>query len=244
MAHETGGAGTIHEDLVEMLEATRVAERAIFATLDPVGRDKPATIGEWSAKDLLAHLAAWREVEAERLRTGRRDPSENGADEAGGETEDVANARIHAERAAWTWQRVADAADASLDELADAIVGTPAEALEGSETLVAGIGANGANHALAHLADVARLGGPTAEQPFRAFEARLEAILGRGRISDRDVGVMLYNIGCNAALAGRLDDARRLVGDGLRRRPDLLGWALEDPDLASIRGELPTLAGG
>lgn len=244
MADEATPAGTIHDDLFEMLEATRVAERAIYEALDPPVREAPGTIGDWSAKDVLAHLAAWREVEAERLRTGWHDRTHDGADEPAGETEDDASARIQAERAAWTWQHVADAANTSLDELQSAIAATPAEILERSEHMTAGIGAHGADHALAHLADVANLAGPAAEPPFSAFERRIEAILRRGRIPERDVGVLLYNLGCNAALAGRLDDARRLVGDGLRRRPDLLDWALEDPDLASIRGELRGLAGG
>ncbi len=248
MADETVGGGSLHGDLVEMLEATRDAERAIYGLLDPDVRDAPRTIGDWSAKDVLAHLASWREVETERLRTGWRDrqaagtPGSSSENEAG-ETEDDVNARVQAERSSWSWERVAQNAEASIDALEEAIGATSPENLERSENAVAGIGANGANHALGHLPEVADLAGPGAQPHLDAFEARIEAILGRGRIADRDAGVMLYNLACTASLTGRLDDARRLIGAALRRRPDLQDWALEDPDLVAIRHEIPGLAG-
>ena len=251
MGHDSALGTPLHGDLVEMLEATRAAERAIFGLMDPVTRDAPRTIGEWSAKDLLAHLAAWREVEAGRLRTGWRDrqPAGSGTaagdgDDDGGEPDDVANARIQAERETWSWDRVAADAEASIDALQAAIAATTAERLERSENLVAGIGANGANHALAHLSDAAGVAGPAAATAFQVFESTIEAIIVRGRIPDRDVGVMLYNLACNAALTGRPDAARRLVRDAFRRRPDLLEWALRDDDLQAIRAELPALAAG
>jgi hypothetical protein len=248
MAGETAEGGTLHADLVEMLEATRDAERAIYGLLDPDVRDAPRTIGDWSAKDVLAHLASWREVETERLRTGWRDRQAAGTpgsspENQAGETEDDVNARVQAERASWSWERVAENAEASIDALEAAIAATSAETLQRSDNAVAGIGANGANHALGHLPEVADLAGADAAPRLHAFERRIEAILGRGRIADRDVGVMIYNLACMASLAGRLDDARRLITDALRRRPDLRGWALEDPDLKAIRDEIPGLAG-
>ncbi len=248
MDDERAGSGTLHGDLVEMLEATREAEHAVYGLLDPATRDAPRTIGAWSAKDVLAHLASWREVETNRLRTGWRerqgaDGGDASIENEAGETEDAVNARVQAERAAWSWEQVAAAADASIDALEQAIAGTPAETLERSQNTIAGIGANGANHALGHLPEVAALAGPDARPHEAAFEARIEAILGRGRIADRDAGVMIYNLACTASLNGRLDDARRLIADALRRRPDLRDWALEDPDLTAIRGDISALLG-
>ncbi len=236
MTNDAALSDTLYADLVEMLEATREAEWTIFGSMEPAVRDAPRRIGEWSVKDLLAHLAAWREIEAERLRTGWRDRQPAAADgEADGapdrETEDEANARIHAERAGWSWERVATAAESSIDALEAAIAATPVGTLERSEHLVAGIGSNGANHAIAHLADAAGVAGAAADEAFRAFEGRIEAIVTRDRIPDRDVGGMVCNLACNAA-------------DALRRRPDLLEWATQDDDLAAIRSELPSLTRG
>jgi len=248
MVDERAGSATLQGDLIEMLEATRDAERSIYGLLDPAVRDAPRMVGEWSAKDVLAHLASWREVEAERLRTGWRDRHADDAAGASvendaGDTEDEVNARVQAERVGWAWDRVAAAAEASIDALEEAIAAAPAESLERSESAVAGIGANGANHALGHLPEIADLAGPDARPHVDALEAQVEAILGRGRIADRDAGVMIYNLACTASLAGRLDDARRMIADALRRRPDLRDWALEDPDLIAIRGEIPGLVG-
>ena len=223
----------LHDDLVEMLAATRAAEHDLFASLDPVDRERPRTIGAWSAKDVLSHLGAWRSVEVHRL---RGEPDGTGPDES----EDDANARIQAERAGWAWERVAAEADESIEALTAAIRATPAERLEESDRLVAGIGANGANHALAHLADVAALAG--ARSRYAAFTGQVEAIVLRGRLPERDAAVMLYNIACNHALAGELEDARRLLCDAFGRRPDLIDFARTDGDLASVRDELDALA--
>ncbi len=197
MTNDATGGSPLHDDLIEMLEVTRAGEREIFALLEPSVRDAPARIGEWSAKDLLAHLAAWRGVEAERLRTGVRDLQPDTAEgDARAATDDEANARIQARRSGWSWEQVAADAEASLDDLEALIRTTSAEALTRSDELVAGIGANGANHAIAHLGDVAALAGEEAQARFRTFGDRIEAILLRGRIPDRDVGVMLYNVAC------------------------------------------------
>lgn len=232
----------LHDDLVVMLDVTGAAERDLFAMLPPEPREAPRTIGEWSAKDVLAHLAAWREVEVGRLLTGERDRP--ASDTGAAETDDEANARIQAERVDWPWERVAADAVASIEALTAAIRGTSADALRESERLVAGIGANGANHAISHLSDVARLVGPDGIARFRAFADEVEAILVRGRLPERDAAVMLYNVACHHALEGELDAARRLLTDAFRMRPDLIEYAPNDSDLAALHGELQQLASG
>ncbi len=231
----TTGATPLHDDLVSMLTATRTAEHDLFAMLEPTLRSEPRRIGEWSAQDVLAHLAAWRSVEARRL---AGEPDGTGAEES----DDDANARIQAERAAWSWEKVAGEADASIDALIGGIAATSEEELSRSERLVAGIGSNGANHAIAHLADVAALAG--GGDRFAAFARAVETILLRGRIPPRDAAVMLYNIACHHALSDELDDARRLLRYAFAYRPDLLEWAATDPDVEALRGELSSLAGG
>jgi hypothetical protein len=234
MVNEGASDTPLHDDLVAMLTATRAAEHDLFGMLDPTLRDQPRRIGEWSARDVLAHLAAWRSVEARRL---AGEPDGTGEDES----EDDANARIQAERAAWSWERVANEADTSIDALVAGIADTSEDELSRSDRLVAGIGSNGANHAIAHLADVAALGG--GGERFAAFAQDVEAILLRGRIPPRDAAVMLYNLACHHALSGELDAARRLLRDAFAYRPELLEWATTDPDVEALRDELPSLSG-
>jgi hypothetical protein len=228
------GSTPVQDDLVEMLLATRDVEHDLYGSMDTALRDEPRRIGEWSARDVLAHLAAWRSVEARRL-AGEPDGTR------GDESEDDANARIQADRAAWSWETVVSEADGSVDALIAGIRATTVADLAESDRLVAGIGANGANHAIAHLADVAALAGK--RERFAAYARAVETILLRGRIPQHDAAVMLYNIACHHALDGELDDARRLLRDAFAYRPDLLEWSLTDPDVAALRGELPSLAG-
>jgi hypothetical protein len=252
VSHEDQDQTPLHDDLVAMLTATQGAEHDLFAMLQPDMRDLPGQIGEWSAKDVLGHLAAWRSIEARRLASRERaesgtnavsipgdgDPSDN--DPSDDEPIDDTNARLHAERDEWSWEEVAAAADDSIQALADAIRATPVQALRSSSRLVAGIGANGANHALGHLADVASMAG--GDKRFRALGGEIEAILMRGELPDDGAGTLLYNIACHDAMTGRLDDARRRLRDAFRLRPDLAAWAEQDSDVDALRGELHDLA--
>jgi hypothetical protein len=128
----------------------------------------------------------------------------------------------------------------STTALITAIRGTPTDELEREGGPIASIGGNGANHAIAHLADVARLAGRA--DRYEAYIDEVRAILGRGRVPSRDAAVMVYNIACHHALSGELPRARELLRDAFSSRPDLLEWSLQDPDLATLRDELPSLA--
>lgn len=241
MVNDAGtGSTPLHDDLAAMLTATRAAERDLFGALPPELRTAPGADGGWSPKDVLGHLAAWREIEAKRLQAAAAGTEATGVPDPD-EPEDEANARLQALRAGWSWDDVVADADASTDALIRAIRATPAPALAASEGLVAGIGANGANHAIAHLADIAQLAGGV--ERFNAFAAEIEAILLENRVADRDSGAMLYNIACHRALTGELGEARRLLRDAFRRRPDLVEWAEQDPDVAALHSELGALAG-
>jgi len=228
-------------DLVEMLHATREAERDLYATLDADARDEPATIGEWSAKDVRGHLSAWRAIEARRLlvAAGVEDVDTTG-DPDSADPEEDANARLQAERADWSWDAVTAEADASVAALVDAVQQSSDEALCECNDAIAGVGANGVNHALAHLSDIANLAGDT--ERFDAFAAEMERFVSRSHLPPRDSGVLLYNLACHRALAGQLDDARRLLRNAFVRRGDLVDFAAGDPDLKALNGELDQLA--
>jgi hypothetical protein len=239
----TSAPGRLHTDLVELLEATRATERDLYAILPAETRDATGTIGEWSAKDVLAHLGAWRAIEARRLEaTARNEPFSPG-DPDTHERIDDSNARLYAERAGWSWDRVDAQADASVEALIEAINLSNHDVLCECDGTVAGIGANGANHAMAHLSDVVRLAATeAAAERYHAFAHELEAILARRHLRPRDSGVMLYNIACHHAVTGDLDEARRLLRVAFSLHPVLKDAAPNDPDLTALRPELPSLA--
>jgi len=55
-------------DLIALLQSMRDAEQDLFARVPAETREVAGTIGEWSPKDLLAHLGAWRAIEARVIR--------------------------------------------------------------------------------------------------------------------------------------------------------------------------------
>ncbi len=225
-----------------MLTATRAAERDLFGMLDADARTAPASIGEWSAKDVQGHLAAWRAIEARRLQAAAADDASlTAGDPAPTDPDDPANARLHAERVDWTWDEVAAEADASVAALVAAIGESTSDALCDCSNEIAGTGASGVNHAMAHLSDIARLGG--GEARYDAYAREIAAVLLRNHLPPRDSGVILYNVACHHALTGELDDARSALRIAFARRPDLLEHAGTDPDLVSLREELTVLAG-
>jgi hypothetical protein len=232
----------LQADLAALLMVARAAERDLFGMLDEGVRDAAGTIGAWSAKDVQAHLAAWRAIEARRLEAAAaHDDSLMAGDPVTSDPVDESNAEIHARYADWAWEMVERDADASVDALIAAIGRNSTETLcECDEYSVAGIGSNGANHALGHLSDIALLVGDT--ERYDAFVREVEAILAHSHVPPHDSGVILYNIACHRALAGDLDEARRLLRVAFTRRPDLRESALDDTDLAALRMELAGLA--
>jgi hypothetical protein len=226
-----------------MLHATRAVERDLFGMLSAEARDAGNTIGDWSAKDVQAHLAAWRSIEARRLEaTARGESGPSDGDPGLGDPVEASNAHLHAKHADWSWEAVSREADASIEALIEVIGRSTSEALCECNDDVAGIGANGANHAMGHLSDIARLAG--GHERFDAFAAEIEAILRRNHLPPRDSGVIMYNLACHRALSGELDEARRVLRAAFARRGDLLTLAMDDPDLVAVRDELASLAAG
>jgi hypothetical protein len=83
------------EQAAATLEDGHALLHALFAQLSPAQMIRPATIGggEWSAKDLLGHVAFWEELAAQALaewRAGQRPTIES---VVGPQATDAANAR-------------------------------------------------------------------------------------------------------------------------------------------------------
>src|SRR5258708_22130109 len=107
----------LQRDLIAMLDATRAAERDLFGEIEAGARERPAAIGEWSAKDVLSHLAEWRSIEARRIAARSAGRVLDDGDPPLDEPIDESNARLHDAHADWTWEAVASEADASIDAL-------------------------------------------------------------------------------------------------------------------------------
>jgi hypothetical protein len=223
--------------LVEQLRAMREAERELFGSIEPKVRDRPMRPNDWSPKDHQAHLTAWKEIQAERLRalvSGDAPPF------TGRETDEI-NAELQATRSGWAWDAIADEADKVTDELVAEIERAGPSMITGTGGLVGQIFGNGASHALTHFGWLVQADIGVNEERVAAFIDEHEGHLASPGLSDSDRGVGLYNLACAHAVAGRLDRARPLLRTAFKLRPDLAEFAKGDPDLVDLRDELSAL---
>jgi hypothetical protein len=228
-------------DLLEMLTTMRTAERDVFGALPADVRERPIRSGDWSPKDHLAHLAAWKGRQADRLaaaRTGAELEDWQGED-------DEINARLQAERSAWSWDETVADADAVHERLAAEISAIDPDLLrEGERGLVDGTYGNGIFHAQQHFSWLQAAGIGIDEQRVMTFAEDIERLVRRASLPDRDRGTAIYNTACFQSMAGRDDRARPLLREAFALRPELLEWARQDSDLTSLHAELDALATG
>ncbi len=233
-------ADTLLADLAATVEATRRAERDLFGALDEGTLHRPIREGDWSPKDVQAHLTAWKARQADRyavLREGGELPAPLAAEE-----EDALNEELRAARAAWTWPEIADEADLVTERLVGEIREADPAALRASDRLIGGTFGNGVLHAVTHFRWLREAGVPLDEARLLAFVAEARELVSAESLPDRDRALGEYDLACFYALVGRPDDARPLLRAAFGHRPDLVALSATDPDLASLRGELADLA--
>jgi len=225
-------------DLLEMLTIMRAAERDIFGALRADVREQPIRAGDWSPKDHLAHLSAWKGRQADRLAAARTGSE---LEEWQGEDDEI-NARLREERTAWSWDETVADAEAVHERLAAEIRAIDPDVLRDGERLVDGTYGNGVFHAQQHVSWLQAAGIGIDEQRVITFAEDIERLVRRSSLPDRDRGTAIYNAACFQSMAGRDDRARPLLREAFALRPELLEWARQDGDLVSLHGELEALA--
>ena len=221
--------------LRKAIRVSRAAEREILAAVGPAERDEPAADGDWSPKDIQAHLSAWRQRETDRLvalREGRDEPALTGTQI------DEINAIFHVERSDWSWERVEADARATTDALIAEIDAAAPETI-GGDRFAGSIMGNGSEHTLTHLPPIAARVGMGSR--LLDFATAIQAILDRGDWPSRPAAFARYNLACFHALGGRLEEARSLLRRALPEQEDLRTYAPLDDDLVALRDEIPSL---
>ena len=231
---------TLSADLAATVEATRRAEQDLFGAMDPAARQRPLRTGDWTPQDHQAHLTAWKGRQAERFeaaREGREIPPTTE-----GEETDAINAQLQALRAGWAWHDLVREADETAQRLADGIRATDPQVIRDSNRLIGGTFGNGVLHALVHFRWLAEAGTGIDEARIRAFADEAERLIRVESIPGADRAVGLYDLACHYALNDGLDQARSLLKEAFRLRPDLIEYAPTDSDLTALHGELESLA--
>lgn len=229
--------------LHDLIKAGRDREESdLLPYVNDAPSDEP---GSWTAKDLLAHLTAWRQVgaaEIDSVRTGEPGPDVSDDD-------DVENAKIyemtHLQPAASireagksSWDQLAAAVEACSDtDLAKPRIRRPGQALWQAIP----------NNTYFHLAE--HLDHWHSDRGDAAA-AEKAAIWGYDLATstfpdDPERGIAAYNLGCFYAKRGRAAEAMPYLRNGIELRPELRDWAKQDTDLDPIRAtpELATLLG-
>jgi uncharacterized protein (TIGR03083 family) len=110
---------TRKEEILDQIRATHQPLEALLAQLDPSRMSEPGVNGDWSVKDVLAHLTWWEQHLLRRLRTGREDLDVEGVDEQS--ATDRVNAEVFAANRDRPLADVRADFDASYPEVLDVI---------------------------------------------------------------------------------------------------------------------------
>jgi tetratricopeptide (TPR) repeat protein len=228
----------IKEGLRRVIAETRRREEA---ELVPHVDDQPGQPGQWTVRDTLAHLTAWRAhttAVLDAARTGVAAP--DAIDDIDGE-----NANIYAAARNLAAKAVIQSARQSWDSLLGAVEASSQALLRSPrpgrpntlvwETVPSNVHAHLAEH-LGYLAE-ARDDATGAEAAARwAHDLDVKAFPDLRQRGNAD-----YNLACFFAKRRRADEALPLLREAFRLNPDLKAWALKDGDLDPLRSA-PDLA--
>lgn len=225
--------------LIELLEQESAEEDALVASLSAEERATPGSLEHWSAKDMIAHMAAWRKLSIARLEHAARHIEPPAAPE----DEDEENARIFAAHNGQTWDEVLSFRREIGAELARRVQEMSEEALretghisgQAERPLWDAVIGNGYTHPILHLADFYLKRGDKA-RALRLQEDAAERLM---LLDDapRWQGVVRYNLACAHALSGLKEKAIQELREALQLAPDLTDWSKRDPDFSPLRAE-------
>jgi hypothetical protein len=119
--------------LIDHLEAVRARWRRLIDDVGPDRLEEPGPMGDWTFKDLAAHLTAWRRRSVDRLEAAARGepqpPNAWAADLEGEDEDDPINAWIHDRTKDRAANELLAESDAVYDDLIAAVRALPIDAV-------------------------------------------------------------------------------------------------------------------
>lgn len=223
---------TLRDRLLESLDRARAQEEALIALID----DEPAPVaGQWTAKDNVAHLNAWREHAAHLLESVQRGEEPEGP--VDDRDLDARNAVIYEAHRDKSAADVRAAIATSYAALIAAVAASSAEDLlrerPGGSALWHLVPGNGHGHVAQHVSSWAG----EHDDPEGAEAVALWSHQIGVELFPEEKVIADYNLACFYGRNGRAEEALPLLRDALRVSPDLVPFALEDPDLTPIRDD-------
>ena len=118
--------------LIEHLGAVRERWRRLVADVPPGRMEQPGAMGDWTFKDVAAHLTGWRRRTVLRLQAAARGeppPPNPWPADLGDQEDDTINAWMHERTKDLPLDRVLADADGIYDEFTAAVAALPADLL-------------------------------------------------------------------------------------------------------------------
>jgi tetratricopeptide (TPR) repeat protein len=227
----------VRPKLTELLVRTQAEIQSFVDGLTPEERQQVGKADDWSAKDLVAHLAGWQVRMADRLGELAR-----GEDKVQPDDVDAENALMWSEYCDRTWDEVLQALSSGHQRLMDNLQALSVDDLQDADRFKSqsgqavwrSVAGHECTHPTMHLAEAyLRRGQP--DRGSKMMES-LAADLARLDASPRWVGVVRYNLACYLALAGETARAIGILAEALKLHPGLMEWSRQDKDLASLHG--------
>jgi len=207
-------------------------EQAFVAGVSEADRQAVGTPECWSAKDLIAHDAAWKNDMYRRLAGEELPPIDD---------IDAINAEQFAAYQDKPWEEIVNFTLFVQAILESTVEGLDPEELEGYKPLGwpegtpvwRSIAGTTCIHPLVHLSENA----VERDAPQHAVQLQKNAVPVLLEIDDSPqwCGNLIYNLACQYALAGDNQNAILQLGEALRLNPDLAEWSQQDSDLDSLR---------
>jgi hypothetical protein len=224
--------------IMELLNHVLEEERAFLACLSESERLEAGTETHWSAHDVVAHIAEWKERQARRIEL-----SERGEDLPSTNDIDSANRMIFKAHRQKKWDEITVLLEHANEHLRRMVQSLPEEALDQTDRYPWQNGAplwrrivgNGASHPVGHMCMYDQERGRSAQADRR--QGKIVQLLLSLDSGPQWHGIVKYNLACHHALGGRKQEAIEGLQQALALNPDLLEWSREDPDFASLRHE-------
>jgi hypothetical protein len=207
------------------------------AELEVLCVDAPADpTGRWAAKDHLAHMAWWRARHArlmDGVRTGGdlppsvEDDPQNDLIYRASRDRSAADIQAEARR---SWDLLAEAVQAC----SEADLMKPHPYSEG-QILWQSVSGTGPGHLAQHLMFwYLESGDEASAEKAQLWASEMDTALAP---NEKQRAFATYNLACFYGRVGRAGAAVPLLRESLAAAPELVDWALKDPDLDPIRGD-------
>lgn len=224
--------------LLNLIKKAYQSEQDFVRELSEEQRHQTGSPENWSAKDLVAHNAAWKQSHTNNVLAVQR--GEKGTQVEDYDQENDSLFREHQDK---SWEEVLQNAEEIQQKLTQLVSELAIETLEKygyfhwqpERPLWRTIYGYGFSHPLVHLAEHFRNRGEK-QQAATLIKQLVEAMqsLAAGTGADWQSGIH-YNLACYHALSGDSDAGVKELSEALKLNPEFKEWVPQDRDLEDLR---------